>query len=152
LSRPGISRGAVRNLARPVSAFDLALMHRLDELHLKHPFIGARMLRDQLQRQGILVGRRHPGTLMRHMGIAAVASQPGSSTPVPWHKIYPYLLRELKIVLANQIWALDTTYIPMAGGFAYLTAVVDVAASCWRTGWRSRWRPFTRCSAYSDPT
>ena len=124
----GISRGAVYYLARPVSAVDLALMRRLDELHLEHPFMGARMLRDQLHRQGITVGRRHLGTLMRRMGIAAVAPQPGTSAPAPGHKIYPYLLRELKIVRANQVWALYTTYIPMARGFVYLTAVVDVAS------------------------
>ena len=124
----GISRGAVYYLPRPVSAADLALMRRVDELHLEHPFMGARMLRDQLQRQGIAVGRRHLGTLMRRMGIAAVAPQPGTSTPTPGHKIYPYLLRDLKIVRANQVWALDTTYIAMARGFVYLTAVVDVAS------------------------
>lgn len=124
----GISRGAVYYLPRPVSDTDLALMRRLDELHLEHPFMGARMLRDQLHRQGITVGRRHLGTLMRRMGLAAVAPQPGTSRRAPGNKIYPYLLRDLKIVRANQVWALDTTYVPMARGFVYLTAVVDVVS------------------------
>lgn len=84
------------------------------------------MLRDQLQREGIQVGRRHIGTLMRRMGIAALAPQPGTSKRQPGHKIYPYLLRKLAITRSNQVWALDTTYIPMARGFVYLTAVVDV--------------------------
>ena len=124
----GISRGSVYYLPRPVSAADLALMRRIDELHLEHPFMGARMLRDQLDRQGIRVGRRHVRTLMLRMGIEALAPQPGTSKRAPGHKIYPYLLRALAITRANQVWALDTTYIPMARGFVYLTAVVDVAS------------------------
>jgi len=68
----------------------------------------------------------HVGTLMQRMGIAALAPQPGTSKRAPGHKIYPYLLRKLAITRANQVWALDTTYIPMARGFVYLTAVVDV--------------------------
>ena len=123
-----ISRGTVYYLPRPVSAADLALMRRMDALHLEHPFMGARMLRDQLARQGIHAGRRHIGTLMRRMGIAALAPQPGTSKTAPGNKIYPYLLRKLPITRSNQVWALDTTYIPMARGFVYLTAVVDVAS------------------------
>ena len=122
----GISRAAVYYLPRPVSAADLALMRRIDELHLEHPFMGARMLRDQLRREGIKAGRRHIVTLMKRMGIEALCPQPGTSEPHPGHKIYPYLLRQLAITRANQVWALDTTYIPMARGFVYLTAVIDV--------------------------
>ena len=103
-------------------------MRRTDELHLKHPFMGARMLCDQLVREDIHVGRRHIGTLMRRMGIQALAPQARTSKATPGNKIYPYLLRKLAIVRANQVWALDTTYIPMARGFVYLTAVVDVAS------------------------
>ena len=122
----GISRGTVYYLPQPVSPADLALMRKIDQLHLEHPFMGARMLRDQLDRQGIHVGRRHVRTLMLRMGIEALAPQPGTSKATPGHKIYPYLLRKLAITQANQVWALDTTYIPMARGFVYLTAVVDV--------------------------
>jgi putative transposase len=122
-----ISRGSVYYLPRPASAADLALMRRIDELHLEHPFMGARMLRDQWHREGIKAGRRHITTLMQRMGIAALAPQPGTSKRAPGHKIYPYLLRKLAVTRANQVWALDTTYIPMARGFVYLTAVVDVA-------------------------
>jgi putative transposase len=123
-----ISRGTVYYLPQPVSSADLALMRKLDELHLEHPFMGSRMLRDQLARQGIHTGRRHIRTLMLRMGIAALVPQPGTSKAAPGHKIYPYLLRKLAIQRANQLWALDTTYIPMARGFVYLTAVVDVAS------------------------
>ena len=124
----GISRGTVYYLPQPASAADLALMRRLDELHLEHPFMGARMLRRQLLAEGIRVGRRHVRTLMRRMGMEALCPQPGTSKRHPDHKIYPYLLRQLAITRANQVWALDTTYIPMARGFVYLTAVVDVAS------------------------
>jgi putative transposase len=124
----GMSRGTVYYLPRPTSAEDLALMRRIDELHLKHPFMGARQLRRQLDRAGIHAGRRHIATLMRRMGIEALAPQPGTSKAQPGHKIYPYLLGKLAITRANQVWALDTTYIPMARGFVYLTAVVDVAS------------------------
>jgi putative transposase len=103
-------------------------MRRIDELHLEHPFMGARMLRDQLHRAGVHVGRRHISTLMERMGIQALAPQPGTSKRAPGHHIYPYLLRKLAIRRSNQVWALDTTYIPMARGFVYLTAVVDVAS------------------------
>ena len=124
----GMSRGTVYYLPRPVSAADLALMLRIDKLHLEHPFMGARMLRDQLALAGVCVGRRHVRTLMLRMGIEALAPQPGTSKATPGNKIYPYLLRKLAITRANQVWALDTTYIPMARGFVYLTAVVDVAS------------------------
>lgn len=124
----GISRGSVYYLPRPVSDTDLALMRRIDELHLEHPFMGARMLRRMLQREGVTVGRRHVATLMQRMDIEALCPQPGTSKAHPGHKIYPYLLRKLAITRSNQVWALDTTYIPMARGFVYLTAVVDVAS------------------------
>ena len=124
----GMSRGSVYYLPRPIGAADLALMRRIDELHLEYPFMGARMLRRHLQRKGVAVGRRHIATLMRRMGIEALAPQPGTSKRAPGHKIYPYLLRKLVIERSNQVWALDTTYIPMARGFVYLTAVVDVAS------------------------
>lgn len=123
-----ISRGAVYYRPRPTSEVDLALMHRIDELHLEHPFMGARMLRRLLLREGIRVGRRHLGTLMQRMDIQALCPQPGTSERNPQHKVYPYLLRKVVIRRANQVWALDTTYIRMARGFVYLTAVVDVAS------------------------
>ena len=102
-------------------------MRRLDELHLKHPFMGARQLRDQLNLQGVKIGRKHVKTLMQRMGIEAVYCKPSTSKKTPGHEIYPYLLRGITINRANQVWALDTTYIPMSKGFAYLTAVVDWA-------------------------
>lgn len=124
----GISRGSVYYLPKPVGAADLALMRRIDALHLEHPFMGARMLRDQLRREDFKIGRKHVGTLMKRMGIEALYRKPGTSKKHPGHEVYPYLLRGLAIQRANQVWALDTTYIPMAKGFVYLTAVVDWAS------------------------
>lgn len=114
--------------ARPIKEAYLLLMRRIGELHLNYPFMGARMLISQLARKGLLVGRRHIGTLMRRMGIAAQAPKPGTSKACPGHKIYPYLLRNVATIEANQMWDLDTTYIPMARGFVNLTVVVDVAS------------------------
>jgi len=120
-----ISRGSVYYKPRPVSPEDLAVMRRLDELHLDYPFAGSRMLRDILNREGISAGRRHVATLMKRMGIEAIYRRPNTSKPAPGHKIYPYLLRGLKVDRPNQVWAMDISYIPMARGFVYLTAVVD---------------------------
>ena len=124
----GISRGAVYYVPRPISEAELALMRRIDELHLEHPFMGSRMLRRELAKEGVLVGRRQIGTLMRRMNIHSLAPQPGTSKPCPGHTIYPYLLRHVSVSRSNQVWALDTTYIPMERGFVYLTAVIDVAS------------------------
>ncbi len=95
-------------------------MRQIDELHLQHPTMGSRMLRDQLNRMGFEVGRRHVSTLMRKMGIGPFCVQRITSLKHPKHRIYPYLLRAMKIDRANQVWALDTTYIPMAKGFVDL--------------------------------
>ena len=122
-----ISRGAVYYKPRPVSIEDLAIMRRIDELHLDYPFAGSRMLRDMLNREGVEIGRRHVATLMKRMGIEAIYRRPNTSKPALGNKIYPYLLRKLKIERANHVWAMDITYIPMARGFVYLAAVVDWA-------------------------
>jgi putative transposase len=120
-----ISRSTVYYERRPVSAEDLWLMRRIDELHLNYPFAGSRMLRGLLWQQGLEVGRRHIKTLMKRMGIEAIYRKPNTSKPAPGHKIYPYLLRDLAVTRPNQAWAMDITYVPMAHGFVYLAAVVD---------------------------
>ena len=122
----GVARSSVYYKPRPVSAEDLKLMRCIDELHLEHPFAGARMLRDLLRREGVAVGRRHVTTLMKRMGIEAIYRRPNTSKPAPGHKVYPYLLRGVKIERPNQVWATDISYIPMRRGFVYLVAVVDV--------------------------
>ncbi len=130
-----LSRSGLYYRPRPVSPADLAIMRRMDELHLEYPFVGSRMLRDLLRGEGVAIGRAHVVTLMRKMGIEAIYRRPNTSKPAPGHKIYPYLLRGLKIDRPNQVWAMDITYIPMARGFVYLAAVVD-----WRTRRVLSWR------------
>jgi putative transposase len=124
----GIARSSAYYSPRPVNETDLQLMRRIDELHLEFPFAGARMLARLLRREGIKVGRRHVGTLMKRMGVEALYCKPNTSRRDKQHKIWPYLLRGMAITRANQVWALDTSYIPMARGFVYLTAVVDWAS------------------------
>ena len=120
-----IGRGSVYYQPRPVSAGTLAVMRRIDELHLDYPFAGSRMLRDMLGREGVEIGRQRVASLMKRMGIEALYRKPDTSKPAAGHKIYPYLLRGLKVERPNQVWAADITYIPMARGFVYLAAVVD---------------------------
>ena len=111
---------------KPVSPGDLTLMRRIDELHLAHPFLGARRLARMLQREGFKVGRCHVGSLMHLMGIEAIYRKKRTSIPAKGHKIYPYLLAGVAIERPNQAWATDITYIPMAKGFAYLVAILDL--------------------------
>jgi putative transposase len=122
-----VSRSNVYYLPRPASEADLAVMRRIDELHLNYPFAGARMLRDMLNREGIQIGRKHVGTLMGKMGIAAIYRKRNTSAPHPKHPVYPYLLKNLVIDRPNHVWATDITYIPMKRGFVYLVAILDWA-------------------------
>ncbi len=121
----GLCRSSVYYLPRPVSAAELAIMRRIDELHLDFPFAGSRMLRDFLRAEGFQIGRGHVVTLMRRMGVEALYRRPNTSKPAPGHKIHPYLLRGMTIDRPNQVWAMDITYIPMARGFVYLAVVLD---------------------------
>jgi putative transposase len=122
----GLCRSSLYYRPQPVSAADLALMRRIDELHLAHPFLGARKLARMLTREGVEVGRRHVGSLMRLMGIEAIYRKQRTSLPGKGHKVYPYLLGNLAIERPNQVWAADITYLPMAQGFAYLVAILDL--------------------------
>lgn len=123
-----LSRSSVYYEARPISDRELALMRRIDELHLQLPYYGARKLAAQLRREGHEVGRRHITTLMRRMGIEALYRKPRTSIPARDAAIYPYLLSGLVIERPNQVWASDITYLPMAHGFMYLVAILDVAS------------------------
>ncbi len=121
-----ISRGSVYYLPRPVSDADLAIMRRLDRLHLEYPLRRfADVARPAGFAEGCKIGRRHVKTLMRRMGIEALYRRPRTTKPEPGHKIYPYLLRGMEITRPNQVWAMDITYIPMARGFVYLAVVLD---------------------------
>ena len=137
----GISRGSVYTLPRPTPDADLALMRRIDELHLAYPFAGSRMLKGLLKAEGHQAGRLHVSTLMKKMAIEALYRRPNTSKPARGHTIYPYLLRNVAVARPNQVWAMDITYIPMARGFVYLAAVVDwFSRRSWPGGYRSRCR------------
>ena len=122
-----LARSTAYYAPAPISAEELSLMRRIDELHLEHPFAGSRMLRDMLNREGHRIGRKHARTLMNKMGIEALYKKPHTSQRHAVHPIYPYLLRGLTIDRPNQVWATDITYIPMRRGFVYLVAVMDWA-------------------------
>jgi putative transposase len=120
-----LSRASLYYEPRPVSPGELAIMRRIDELHLNYPFAGSRMLRDMLRAEGVTIGREMVATMMRRIGIEALYRQPRTTKSAPGHRIFPYLLRGLTIDRPNQVWAMDITYVPMARGFVYLAAVVD---------------------------
>jgi putative transposase len=120
-----LSRSSLYYRTRPAAPADLAVMRRIDELHLDYPFAGSRMLRDLLRGEGVAIGRQRVARMMKRMAIEALYRRPNTSKPAPGHKIYPYLLRSVAIGRPNQAWAMDITYIPMARGFVYLAAVVD---------------------------
>jgi len=123
-----LARSTVYYRRREPSEAELALMRRIDELHLDYPFAGSRMLRDLLKAEGHQVGRKRVARLMKKMGIEALYRKPNTSRRHASHPVYPYLLRNLAITQPNQVWAADITYIPMRRGFVYLFAVMDWAS------------------------
>lgn len=120
-----LSRASVYSPAAAVNDRTLALLRCMDEIHVQYSFYGSRRMRYALRDRGYEVGRAHVRTLMRTLGIEALYRKPRLSQPHPGHAIYPYLLRGLDITHANQVWATDITYLPMAHGFCYLVAVMD---------------------------
>jgi putative transposase len=123
-----LSRSSVYYAPRALPDRDLQMMRRLDELHLQWPFYGSRKLTWELRKEGHEVGRRHVVTLMRRMGIEAIYRRPRTSIPAREATIRPYLLGGLRIDRPNQVWASDISYLPMAHGFLYLVAILDVAS------------------------
>lgn len=122
-----VSRSSVYYRPEPIPEADLALMRRIDALHLEHPFAGSRMLRDMLRLAGHEIGRKRVATLMRRIGIEALYRRRNTSKRNVAHRIYPYLLRNVAIERPNHVWAMDITYLPMKRGFVYLAAVLDWA-------------------------
>ena len=122
-----LARATAYYRPKPVSDADLALMRRIDEIHLEYPFMGARQIKRLMVNEGVAVGRKRVTRLMRLMGIEAVYCRPKTTRRNPAHPVYKYLLRGLNIDRPNQVWAMDISYIPMARGFVYLTAVMDWA-------------------------
>jgi putative transposase len=122
-----LSRSSVYYMAAPVNERDAELMRAIDEIHLEEPYLGSRGMKSVLRMRSQKVGRIHVRTLMRKIGIEALYKQPRLSKPHPGHTVYPYLLRNLDITEANSVWCSDITYIPMAKGFCYLVAIMDLS-------------------------
>jgi putative transposase len=120
-----VGRSGVYYEAVGVTSEELALMRRIDKIHLQYPFYGSRNIAHILSASGETTNRKCVQRLMRLMAIESVAPKPNTSRPTPEHPVYPYLLRNLKIFRVNQVWAADITYIPLALGFAYLVAIID---------------------------
>lgn len=121
----GLSRSQFYYEPAPESEMNLRLMRLIDEQYMRHPEYGSPRMHDWLVEQGHAVNHKRVERLMQVMGLRAITPGPHTSRPAPEHKTYPYLLRNVKIERVNQVWSTDITYIPMAAGFLYLTAVID---------------------------
>ena len=130
-----ISRSGLYYQPKGIPEEDLTLMKLIDRQYLATPFYGARKIAAWLKSQGYRVNRKRIRRLMRIMGLKAIYRHPRTSKPAPGHKIYPYLLGDLRITRPNQVWAADITYIPMAHGFLYLVAIID-----WYSRYVLSWR------------
>lgn len=131
----GLSRSSLYYEAAPESAENLRLMRLLDEEYTAHPFYGSRRLTKWLTRQGEDVNRKRVQRLLRRMGLVAIYPKPKLSAAAVGHRIYPYLLRNLSIERANQVWSTDITYVPLTTGFMYLAAIID-----WYSRYVISWR------------
>ena len=122
----GLSRSSFYSQTKAVNQEELDLMLAIDKIHLELPFYGARKIKLELSNLGFSVGRGRVRRLMQKMGLEAIYRKPRTSIPQPGNHIYPYLLKELLIDRPNQVWSTDITYLPMAKGFAYLVAIIDL--------------------------
>lgn len=122
----GVSRASLYRQKAAVSEEELTVMRHIDEIHLARPFLGSRRIADELSDRGFSVNRKRVQRLMRRMGITASYPKPRTSKASKGHTIYPYLLRGLELRRANQVWVADITYLPMAKGFCYLVAIMDL--------------------------
>ena len=120
-----ISRSGWYYESKGESPLNLTLMRLMDEQFLATPYYGSRQMARWVRRQGYEVGRHRVRRLMAVMGLHAIYQAPRTSAPHPQHRIYPYLLRNLAITRANQVWCTDITYLPIKRGFLYLVAIMD---------------------------
>ena len=130
-----IGRSGLYYQPKGISEEDLTLMKLIDRQYLATPFYGSRKIAAWLKSQNYSINRKRVRRLMRIMGLRAIYQRPRTSKPALGHKIYPYLLRGMKITKPNQVWATDITYIPMARGFLYLVAIID-----WYSRYVISWR------------
>lgn len=120
-----VSRSSYYYQPTAESSLNLELMRLIDELYLQYPFYGSRQMRYHLRQLSHCVARKRIQRLMRKMGIVAIYPKPRTSIANKAHRIYPYLLRNLDINRANQVWCADISYIPTKYGFMYLVAIMD---------------------------
>jgi putative transposase len=121
----GLARSSLYYQPCGESEDNLRLMRLIDEEYTRHPFYGRRRMTAWLRHQGETVNLKRVGRLMREMSLAAICAKRNLSKPAPGHRIYPYLLRGIKITRVNQVWSTDITYIRMQRGFIYLVAIID---------------------------
>ena len=131
----GLPRSTLYSPAGKETEENLRWMRLIDELYLTAPFFGSRKMAKELERQGHTVNRKRVQRLMRLMGLEAIYPRKRTTIPGAGHKIYPYLLRGVKIDHVNQVWSTDITYVPMRHGFMYLVAVMD-----WHSRYVLSWR------------
>ena len=121
----GVTRSGLYYKPVPTSSETLEIMGLLDEEHTKHPFYGVPKMTEFLKRTGYKIGPDKVRTLLRRMGLEAIYPKPKTSIPNKQHKIYPYLLKDVKITRPNQVWSTDITYVKLDEGFVYLVAIID---------------------------
>lgn len=121
----GVPRSRYYYRSAPEDALTIELMHRIDALYTDFPFYGSRRMTAALKRLGYRVNRKRIRGLMTKMGLEAIYPKPNTSQSHPEHRIYPYLLNDVKIDRSDQVWSTDITYVRLAQGFAYLVAVID---------------------------
>jgi putative transposase len=121
----GVARAGLYYEPRPESEENLQLMRLLDEQYTRTPFYGIRRMTAWLQAQGYGVNHKRVGRLLRLMGLEAIYPKPRLSQPSAGHRIYPYLLRGVKVERPNQVWSTDITYVRLLHGFIYLVAILD---------------------------
>jgi putative transposase len=121
----GLPRSTAYYAPIPESAENLTLMRQLDAVYLENPSYGSRKLTATLNASGWEVNRKRVQRLMRLINIAGATPKRRTSQPAPGHRIFPYLLRNVPILRPDQVWSADITYVPLRGGFVYLTAVID---------------------------
>jgi putative transposase len=131
----GLSRSSLYYEAAPESVENLRLMRLLDEEYTAHPFYGSRRLTKWLTQQGEDVNRKRVQRLLRLMGLVAIYPKPKLSVAAAGHRLYPYLLRNVRIERVNQVWSTDITYVPLTSGFMYLAAIID-----WYSRYVIAWR------------
>ena len=138
----GVSRSSLYYRPKETSQQDLSLMREMDRQYLETPFYGSRRMRASLERRGMPVSRKRVQRLMRLMGLRAIYRQPRTSQPAPERQVYPYLLRNMTITRANQVWSADITYLPMARGFLYWwPSWTGTAGTWWPGDCPTPWRP-----------